>query len=126
MMKHLHAYFVLGVIIQLQAQDVMTANKTNPSKTSDFRATKVEPMMNDTTEKLILAEQKTKELFKVVADRGLIVPGKSESELTAEIVSIAKEEFGMVDHWHKKIVRAGVNTMESYSKNPSDRIIQKD
>jgi Xaa-Pro aminopeptidase len=85
-----------------------------------------QPAMNETKQKLDLAESKTKELFKAVVDRGLIVSGKSESQLTAEIVKIAKDEFGMTEHWHKKIVRAGLNTLESYSKNPPDRIIQKD
>ncbi|MBS1508330.1 MAG: aminopeptidase P family protein [Bacteroidetes bacterium] len=82
--------------------------------------------MDDTKEKLLLAQQRTKALFQAVIDRGLIVPGKLESVLNAEIVSLAKEEFGMDKHWHKKIVRAGVNTLASYSGNPPDRAIAAD
>jgi hypothetical protein len=82
-------------------------------------------MTEDTKQKLTLAEQKTKQLFKVVEERGLIVAGKLESVLNEEIVKLAKEEFGMEKHWHKKIVRSGVNTLQSYSGNPPDRIIEQ-
>jgi Xaa-Pro aminopeptidase len=89
------------------------------------------PTTNAMTEKetkknLDIAQEKTRQLFKEVEKRGLIVDGKSESQLTAEIVKIADEKFGSKEHWHKKLVRTGINTLETYSKNPPDRIIQKD
>ncbi len=113
--------FLFGVIINLTAQEMIMTKKIKSVETT------IEPAMDEEIKhKLILADRKTRELLKAVEDRGLIVPGKYESELTAEIVKIARDEFGMVEHWHKKIVRAGVNTLESYSKNPSDRNIQKD
>jgi Xaa-Pro aminopeptidase len=82
--------------------------------------------MNEAKQKLILAEQKAKELFKAVEDRGLIVPGKSERELSEEIVSLANDVYGIAQYWHKKIVRTGANTLHSYGGNPPDLIIQKD
>jgi Xaa-Pro aminopeptidase len=82
--------------------------------------------MNEERQKLALAEQKAKELFDIVEKRGLITPGKSESELIKEVVELAKNEFGIEKFWHKKIVRAGVNTLQSYSGNPPDVVIQKD
>ncbi len=115
-------YFLFGVIINLRGQEMIIAEKTNSNKTG---ATTVELTMDEIKQKLTLAEQKTRELFKAVEDRGLITAGKYESELNAEIVKLAKEEFGLENHWHKKIVRSGVNTLASYSKDPSDRIIQK-
>jgi hypothetical protein len=33
--------------------------------------------MNETTQNLFLAEQKAKELFKTIEERGLIIPGKN-------------------------------------------------
>jgi hypothetical protein len=42
--------------------------------------------MNEVKQNLILAEQKAKELFDTVEKRGLIVAGKSEKELSDEIV----------------------------------------
>jgi len=82
--------------------------------------------MNDAKQKLLLAEQKTKELFNAVEERGLIVPGKSERELSGEVVKLAKDLFGIDQYWHKKIVRTGPNTLQSYTGNPPDLVIQKD
>jgi Xaa-Pro aminopeptidase len=81
-------------------------------------------MMNETKQKLMLAEQKAKELFKAVEDRGLIIPGKSEKQLSDEIVQIAKDDFGAENHWGKKIVRTGINTLQPYSADPQDLIIR--
>lgn len=126
MKKLLHVYFSIGVAISVCAQD-----KVVPAKeTTDVNVITKE-MTNRTSsdevrQKLIFAQQKTKELFDIVEKRGLIVAGKSESELSAEIVKLAKDLFGMEEHWHKKIVRAGVNTLQPYSANPTDRVIQKD
>jgi methionine aminopeptidase len=121
MKKLLSLYFIFGSMITIQAQETMITEKNNNG------ITPTEDSMDDHTKsKLILADQKTRELFKMVEDRGLIAPGKSERELSDAVVKLAKEEFGMVEHWHKKIVRAGINTLEPYSKNPPDRIIQKD
>jgi len=86
----------------------------------------VRNMMNEAKQKLTLAEQKAKELFAAVEERGLIAPGKTESELIAEIVELAKNEFGIDQFWHKKIVRAGANTLQPYSGNPPDVVIQND
>ena len=77
-------------------------------------------------QQLVLAEKKAKELFKAIEKAGLVVPGKSESELIDEIVLLAYNDFGVEKFWHKKIVRAGVNTMEPYSGNPPDLVIQED
>lgn len=82
--------------------------------------------MSEARQKLIIAEQKAKALFDAVEKRGLIVPGKSEKQLCDEIVQIAKDGFGIEEHWHKKIVRAGINTLQPFIANPPDVIIQKD
>jgi Xaa-Pro aminopeptidase len=82
--------------------------------------------MNDAKQKLALAEQRSKDLFNTVEKKGLIVPGKSEQELTEEVVKLARDFFGIEHHWHKKIIRTGANTLQSYSANPPDLIIQKD
>jgi methionine aminopeptidase len=66
------------------------------------------------------------ELFKAVEANNLMVAGKSEEQLNKEIVELARDKFGIEKHWHKKIVRAGVNTMAIYTDNPPNRIIQTD
>jgi Xaa-Pro aminopeptidase len=80
--------------------------------------------MNETRQRLMHAEQKAKELFSAVEQRGLIVPGKTEQELCDEIVQMAKKEFAVEDHWGKKIVRTGINTLQPYASNPPDLVIQ--
>jgi Xaa-Pro aminopeptidase len=81
--------------------------------------------MTATTQKMILAEQKAKELFNIVEERGLIVAGKSEKELCDEVVQIAKDDFGIENHWGKKIVRTGINTLQPYMADPANLIIQE-
>lgn len=81
-------------------------------------------VMNNNIENLLLAERQAKQLFEAAAKQGLLVPGKKESELAAEIVTLARESFGIDNFWHKKIVRTGPNTLQPYNGNPPDRIIQ--
>lgn len=82
--------------------------------------------MDEAKQNLLIAEQKAKELFNATEQRGLIVPGKLESELSSEMVTLAKVLFGIETFWHKKIVRAGANTLHPYNGNPADRVIQDD
>jgi Xaa-Pro aminopeptidase len=81
--------------------------------------------MNETKQSLIIAQNKAIDLFKTVEDRGLIVSGKSEKELCDEILQIAKDEFGVENHWGKKIIRTGINTLQPYMADPQDLIIQE-
>lgn len=76
--------------------------------------------------KLIEAEEKAAELFKVVEERKLIVAGKSERELNNEIFDLANELFGIEKYWHKRIIRSGPNTLQPYHENPPDLVIQPD
>jgi Xaa-Pro dipeptidase len=72
------------------------------------------------------AESKAVRLFDEIVQRGLVVPGKSERELSDEVRDLAKELFGIKRYWHKRIVRAGINTIEPYASNPPQRIIAED
>ncbi len=82
--------------------------------------------MSETKRNLFSAQQKTIQLFADVEANGLIVSGKTESQLSAEIVQLAKDKFGVETHWGKKIVRAGVNTLLPYSGDGPDQVIQED
>ena len=75
---------------------------------------------------LMDAEQQAVALFAEVVDRGLVVPGKTERELSDEIRELANTLFGVRRFWHKRIVRSGVNTIEPYRANPPDLTIQDD
>ncbi len=79
-----------------------------------------------TKELLHHAEKISIELFDTVEKSGLIMPGKSESQLSEEICTLASQNFGIGKFWHKKIVRAGKNTLCIYPENPPDTIIQND
>jgi Xaa-Pro aminopeptidase len=52
--------------------------------------------------------------------------GKLESELTAEIYALAQSRFGVRRHWHKRIARAGPNTLLTYYDESTDRRITDD
>jgi Xaa-Pro aminopeptidase len=127
MKKTLYACIFMAYATSTAAQDkTLVAKNTNQSLTHQSVTTKEATYIDEARQKLLIAQQKTKELFDIVEKRGLIVAGKSESELNAEIVKLAKDLFGMEEHWHKKIVRVGVNTLQTYSANPTDRVIQMD
>lgn len=80
----------------------------------------------NTTGQLFLAEEKAKDLFRYIEDKGLIVAGKTEKQLCDEIVQIAKDKFGADNHWGKKIVRAGINTLQPYMGEAPDLEIHED
>jgi Xaa-Pro aminopeptidase len=88
--------------------------------------TKNKKIMNEVQQNLFAAEQKAKELFNNIEERGLIVSGKSEAVLCNEILQIAKDDFGVENHWGKKIVRTGMNTLQPYASDPPDLIIKED
>ncbi|WP_446745197.1 M24 family metallopeptidase [Silvibacterium acidisoli] len=74
-------------------------------------------------DELLQAQAKAERLFREVEARGLIRPGITESRLNQEIYDLAKELFGISTYWHKRIVRAGSNTLLPYAENPPDRTI---
>jgi Xaa-Pro aminopeptidase len=76
--------------------------------------------------KLLDAQAKAAELFAAVEERGLIAPGVREVEASNAIRDLAADMYGVGRHWHKRIVRAGVNTLQPYRQNPPDRAIGVD
>ena len=75
---------------------------------------------------LIAAQNKAEALFGEVVDSGMIRAGLLESELTAEIHSLAQSRFGVRRHWHKRVVRAGPNSVLTYHDDAADRRIADD
>ena len=82
--------------------------------------------MNSTKVRLIEAEKKALQLFQVIEERKIIAPLKSEKQINTEIFNLAFELFDIEKYWHKRIVRAGANTLKPYAENPPDLIVQKD
>jgi Xaa-Pro aminopeptidase len=72
------------------------------------------------------AQQKAAALFHEVEARGLVRPGITESRLNQDVYDLAREMFGISTYWHKRIVRAGPNTLAPYAENPPDLLIADD
>ena len=72
------------------------------------------------------AQSKAERLFREIEERGLIRSGISESRLNADIYELAKEMYGITTYWHKRIIRAGRNTLAPYAENPPDLTIGED
>jgi Xaa-Pro dipeptidase len=72
------------------------------------------------------AQGKAEHLFHEIEARGLIRAGVSESRVNADIFALAKELYGITTYWHKRIVRAGKNTLLPYAENPPDLMIGAD
>jgi Xaa-Pro aminopeptidase len=75
---------------------------------------------------LIEAEQKAKILFQQIEERELVKAWKTEKELNTEVYELAFELFGIRQFWHKRIVRAGANTLFPYKENPPNLTVQED
>src|SRR5271168_2065956 len=75
---------------------------------------------------LLEAQTRAEALFHEVEARGLIRPGITENGLNAEIYALAQELYGITKYWHKRIVRAGKNTLLPYAENPPDLTIGED
>ncbi|CAN5561190.1 M24 family metallopeptidase [soil metagenome] len=82
--------------------------------------------MTDTLTNLVEAEVKAVKLFETIQNLGLISPGKSEHELNNEVFKLAEDLFNIKKYWHKRIVRAGKNTLFPYKENPPDLTLQND
>src|SRR6202046_566604 len=82
--------------------------------------------MDRASTELLGAQMKAEALFAEVVDLGLVSAGKLESELTAEIHALAESRFGVRRHWHKRIARAGPNTLLTYHEESTDRRIGDD
>lgn len=82
-------------------------------------------MSNSLVENLQKAEANALRLFHRIEEIGLIQPGRMESEVNRAIFQLAEKEFGVKKFWHKRIVRAGENTLHPYNVNPPDLVIQQ-
>ena len=82
--------------------------------------------MDEVARSLLAAQRKAEALFAEVVASGLIRAGRLESELTEDIRALAQARFGVRRHWHKRVVRAGPNTLLTYYDEPGDRRIAED
>lgn len=77
-------------------------------------------------ERLLDAEKKAAQLFDEIQRRDMIRPGVGERAVSDAIASLAAEMFGVTRHWHRRIVRAGENTLRPFRARPPERVIAGD
>jgi Xaa-Pro dipeptidase len=75
---------------------------------------------------LLDAQVKAQALFGEVEAKNLIRPGVKESEINESIYALAGSMYGISRYWHKRIVRAGRNTLAPYDENPPDLTVAED
>jgi Xaa-Pro aminopeptidase len=75
---------------------------------------------------LLDAQEKAQTLFAETQARNLIRTGAKESEINEGIYALAESMFGISRYWHKRIVRAGRNTLAPYDENPPDLTVGED
>jgi Xaa-Pro dipeptidase len=72
---------------------------------------------------LIAAEERALDMLAAIEAAGFVAAGRSESEVDADIATLAERDFGVERHWHKRLVRAGENALCVFSDMPPERIL---
>jgi Xaa-Pro dipeptidase len=75
---------------------------------------------------LLDAQEKAQALFEEIDSRKLVRPGAAETEINESIYALAGQMYGITRYWHKRIVRAGRNTLAPYDENPPDLTVMED
>src|SRR6202451_4496225 len=75
---------------------------------------------------LLDAQIKAQALFAEIQAQSLIRPRVKESEINENIYALAESMYGISRYWHKRIVRAGRNTLAPYDENPPDLTVAED
>jgi len=75
---------------------------------------------------LQLAEARAMSLLDAIEQRRFIAPGRTERAVEQDIKALAAADFGVTQHWHKRIVRAGANGLCTARDNPPDLTIAAD
>ena len=86
----------------------------------------MQPLEDTRRVSLLYAQNKAQRLFAEIAAQKLICHGRSETEINASIYELAQRMYGISCYWHKRIVRAGKNTLEPYNENPPDLKVGED
>lgn len=81
---------------------------------------------SDRRARLMEAEARGMALFDAIERANLIRPGRSETEVDRDIFELAQKDFGVERHWHKRVVRAGANTLCTFYDNAPVAVIVDD
>lgn len=75
---------------------------------------------------LLAAQEKAQALFAAIESQDLIRPGVAETKINEDVYALAEKMYGIACYWHKRIVRAGRNTLAPYDENPPDLTVTED
>lgn len=75
---------------------------------------------------LMEAEARGMAMFDAIERANLIRPGRDELEVDRDIFELAQKEFGVKQHWHRRVVRAGANTLCTFHDNAPVAVIADD
>src|SRR5690348_9760570 len=75
---------------------------------------------------ILTARQTAMALFDALVQEEYIQPGRSEQEISDAFFQLAEARYGIKKHWHKRIVRAGQNTLAPYAENPPNICVKTD
>lgn len=82
-------------------------------------------MISDFEKQLLESQQKARYLLNEIEKRKFLTIGTTEKEITDQIYDLAFELFGTTKHWHKRIVRTGLNSALSFKANPPGRVLEE-
>lgn len=77
-----------------------------------------------TRQSLLAAEAKAMAMFDAIEHAGFVVAGRSEREIDADIHALAERDFDVKVHWHKRVVRAGPNTVYTFYDDPPVHVLE--
>jgi len=75
---------------------------------------------------LVNAEDRAFELLQLIEDQAIVQAGRTEREVEQDIKRLARDRFGVSRDSHKRIVRAGANTVAIARENPPVLTILED
>lgn len=72
------------------------------------------------------AQAKAAALFAEIERQGLLRPGASETAISKDIFRLSRDKFNAGRHWHKRVIRAGINSTLPYQAEPPERVLEAD
>lgn len=75
-------------------------------------------------DRLLEAQDLARRLFAAIDETGIIRPGVSERQASDEVRDLAADLLGVERHWHKRVIRAGRNSLEPFHSKPPERVIE--
>lgn len=82
--------------------------------------------MDSISQRLRAAEMRAEQLFDAIEAAAILRPGVLESEASARVHQLAGDLFGTPVWWHRRVIRAGANTLCPYYEHPPDLELQPD